>query len=299
MFVFAGGKAVDNTAPAGTGNVLHASFLAHADGISTMGAGVAGEVAYLHRTADSKARLGALPIKGHNEQAVNAKVMEKEKMPGLVDVLNDTAHDATLQKFVDDCVEKGFAGRKAKYAGTMEKVIEAVNDPATYTVHAANRLFKAEAPTQKEASIKTVVDAMAAAPITKATRRLNKVVIQIAERMIEKGDMPKHPFAVLSQKAGGKPVTVKFDSFKDFVKKLGDPAKNNGRIDQKLQDQLHVDPNGTPFVIDDTTVKTLPVIREFFADVLQDAQGGKGKASDEARLRRFHEFIGELTKTGF
>jgi hypothetical protein len=289
MFVFAGNAVDKERTSKDERNALHAAFLAHADGISTMGAGVAGEVAYLHNTGGQEARLGALPIKGHNEQMVNAEVMETEKLPPkdgktFVDTLHDTADEGTLRNFVDQCVNTGFNASPTKYQGTMEAVLDAVSSPRTYVQHTHDRLFAVgeNNATAKERSIATAVTGMAQADLLKATRRLNKMVIQVAQRMLEKGAPPKHPVVVLSQKAGGASVELRFKSFKDFVDKLGD--------DKELQQLL-----GSKAPITEQSVKTLKVMRSHFEAVQQ----AKTKAASEERMKNLLHFMGELTKTGF
>ena len=316
LFVFAGKGMF--TANAAT-NALHMAYLGDADGISTMGAGVAGEMAYLHKPvatgeipskagllevsaggssqtdgpwldADaqkpSQSGLLALPIKGHNEQLANARNLQRNTNmttpPSGLDIVPDTTLDAVLNGAVDKFVQQRHETATAKYgtmADNMEAMFTAFQNPDTYVQHTYDLLFQGKAAESPE---EAKIRKVVAAAVNLPRMSATMGLIKMAIQVANRiEDKGALPEHPRVDFDAQKGDTLKFKNFDHFMKTL--------QSDRALSKLLGSGVNADKMPI-------LTEIRNTFATL---SAGGLTPQEVSFEIHALKERLGEHMMTGF
>lgn len=184
LFVFCGKDALQQ------GNAMRIATLADADAITTAGAGTVGEFAFLAKHAEAKAEIMLLPIRGHNEQEENARVIERDgRVPSTV-IWNTENLGVNLDGFI----QRRNQAAPAKYGNeregpySVEPLLLALQRE-TYVQQAHELLFptrRAERRTPAEIvgdSYAQSEKAMRDNPVQKLNRKFVKMSLQVLNQI--------------------------------------------------------------------------------------------------------------------
>jgi hypothetical protein len=157
-------------------NALHMLYAAQADGVMNAGFGTTSEVHYLLRKG-FQGQVLLLPVEDQHEQQANAEMMQS--LLGERITIAHTPGDLSRQ--LDQLVRSRT--RTGALEGDMSSIVEAVENPHTFTHHIAALMMGGDMTAQETALLQRGRE-IAQAPDTKAMRRGAKLVVTVLQGLM-------------------------------------------------------------------------------------------------------------------